>query len=232
MFEIAVRGRPPQDWADWFDGFTADVRRTPGGTITTLTGPIVDQAALHGVLATCRDLALSIVSVRELDADLRPLRSPDAHLANTPPGEYTSRHMTRRRRIRTVESHINSHRNQEEHDMNTLIDPAPDLRTDAVGVRRLKTLLAAAAALCAVAALAGIGLLLLDPASGSTTEGALGVTAAVAGLGVGALAIAAAIYAQSRNLWRFAAGWFRWAVMGLIVVAVVRSTLSAIGSIG
>lgn len=118
--------------------------------------------------------------------------------------------------------------------MNTLIHhPAPDLRTDAdeAGIRRLKSLLAAAAALCGVAALAGISLLLLDPAPGSTIEGTLGVTAAVTGLGTGALAIASVIYAQSRNLWRFAAGWLRWLVMGLVLIAIARSILSALGAI-
>ena len=81
MYEIAVRGCPPHDWADWFDGFSAVVRRTPHGTVTTFTGRIVDQAALHGVLATCRDLALSIISVHELGTDLSPV-----HPRNTPPG--------------------------------------------------------------------------------------------------------------------------------------------------
>jgi len=58
--EIRVKGQIDQHWSDWFDGLT--VTHTDQNE-TVLTGPIVDQAALHGLLAKLRDLGLPIVSV-------------------------------------------------------------------------------------------------------------------------------------------------------------------------
>lgn len=75
MYEITVAGRLPADWLDWFDGFEETRNTTPDGTVTVLTGPIVDQAALHGVLARLRDLALPLISVRRISTP-----------ANTPRG--------------------------------------------------------------------------------------------------------------------------------------------------
>lgn len=68
MYEICVTGRLPSDWPDWFDGFEITTGVGPGGPITLLVGPVVDQAALHGILARLRDLALPLVSVRQIDA--------------------------------------------------------------------------------------------------------------------------------------------------------------------
>jgi len=58
--EIRVKGQLDQHWSDWFDDLT--VTHTDQNE-TLLTGPIVDQAALHGLLAKLRDLRLPIVSV-------------------------------------------------------------------------------------------------------------------------------------------------------------------------
>ncbi len=59
-YEIRLSGRLDPRWSAWFDGLSV----TPGtdGT-TTLRGPVVDQAALHGVLQTLRDLGLPLISV-------------------------------------------------------------------------------------------------------------------------------------------------------------------------
>ena len=57
--EIRVKGQIDEHWSDWFDDLT--VTHT-GQNETVLTGPIVDQAALHGLLAKLRDLGLPIVS--------------------------------------------------------------------------------------------------------------------------------------------------------------------------
>ena len=63
LHEIRVEGHLDERWADWLQGlrFTHESDGT-----TTLTGPLADQAALHGVLNRIRDLALPIVSVRRV----------------------------------------------------------------------------------------------------------------------------------------------------------------------
>ena len=72
MHEIRVQGRLDDRWVDWLEGLA--LTREDDGT-TTLTGPLADQAALHGVLNTIRDLNLPIVSVRRVYPDAeRPSR--------------------------------------------------------------------------------------------------------------------------------------------------------------
>jgi hypothetical protein len=68
-YEIRLRGRLPARWAAWFDGMT--LTTTDDGT-TVLTGPVIDQAALHGVLQKVRDLGLPLISLTALDPDARP----------------------------------------------------------------------------------------------------------------------------------------------------------------
>ena len=72
IHEIRVQGRLDDRWADWLEGLT--LTQENDGT-TTLTGPLADQAALHGVLNTIRDLNLPIASVRRVSTDAeRPMR--------------------------------------------------------------------------------------------------------------------------------------------------------------
>jgi hypothetical protein len=59
-YEIRLAGRLDAHWAAWFDGLT--VSDESDGT-TVISGPIADQAALHGVLQRVRDLGLPLVSV-------------------------------------------------------------------------------------------------------------------------------------------------------------------------
>jgi len=59
IYEIRVRGRLGRDWADWFEGFSLREEKE----ITVLTGPIVDQSALFGIIATIRDLNIPLISV-------------------------------------------------------------------------------------------------------------------------------------------------------------------------
>ena len=59
-YEIRVEGQLPGGWSDWFGGL--DIRPDPDGS-SILSGPVADQAALHGVLAKIRDLNLKIISV-------------------------------------------------------------------------------------------------------------------------------------------------------------------------
>ena len=64
VYQIRVRGHLGRQWADRFGGLTV----TPEDTgDTLLTGPVVDQAALHGLLRRVRDLGLPLLSVMRLE---------------------------------------------------------------------------------------------------------------------------------------------------------------------
>jgi hypothetical protein len=65
LYEIRLDGHLDEHWSTWFDGMS--VSRADDGT-TTLRGLLVDQAALHGLLAKVRDLGAGLVSV-EVVAD-------------------------------------------------------------------------------------------------------------------------------------------------------------------
>jgi hypothetical protein len=70
-YEIRIMGHLDARWAAWFDGLT--VSHESDGT-TILSGPIADQAALHGVIQRVRDLGLPLVSVTQIGPD-RPVPS-------------------------------------------------------------------------------------------------------------------------------------------------------------
>ena len=59
-YEIRVEGELPHDWSSWFEGL--EIQCGPHGE-SILSGPLADQAALHGVLAKIRDLNLKLISV-------------------------------------------------------------------------------------------------------------------------------------------------------------------------
>lgn len=60
FYQITVKGHLDNRWANWFEGLT--ITREDNGE-TLLTGPVVDQAALHGLLRKVRDLGLPLLSV-------------------------------------------------------------------------------------------------------------------------------------------------------------------------
>lgn len=67
IYEIKVSGHLHGRWSLWFDG----LRISPGfqensDPITTITGAIVDQAALHGILATIRDINIPLLSINRI----------------------------------------------------------------------------------------------------------------------------------------------------------------------
>jgi hypothetical protein len=64
IYEIRVAGSLEPRWSEWFDGFAITL---VGENETLLVGPVVDQAALHGVLHKIRDLGLPLLAVRRLD---------------------------------------------------------------------------------------------------------------------------------------------------------------------
>ena len=67
-YEIRLRGHLETRWAAWFDGMTLSHERD-GSTV--LSGPVVDQAALHGLLQKVRDIGLPLVSVTYVEPTTR-----------------------------------------------------------------------------------------------------------------------------------------------------------------
>ncbi len=65
IYEIRVEGRLDANWSDWFDGMRVTPERGDA-RVTILTGAVVDQAALHGILTRIRDLNLVLISVSRL----------------------------------------------------------------------------------------------------------------------------------------------------------------------
>jgi hypothetical protein len=66
VYEIRFRGHLSAHRARVFEGL--EMVQGPGGE-TVLTGPVIDQAALHGILNRIRDLGVPLLSVRQLSAD-------------------------------------------------------------------------------------------------------------------------------------------------------------------
>ena len=61
IYEIRLKGHLGREWTDWFDGMAVDLS-DDGHTL--LTGPVPDQAALHGLLKKVRDLGLPLLAVQ------------------------------------------------------------------------------------------------------------------------------------------------------------------------
>lgn len=60
VYQIRLKGHLGRHWTDWFDGLTIALEDN-GETL--LTGPVADQAALHGLLKKVRDLGMPLISV-------------------------------------------------------------------------------------------------------------------------------------------------------------------------
>ena len=66
IYQIRIKGHLGREWTDWFGGLAITLEDN-GDTL--LTGPVVDQAALHGLLKKVRDLAMPLVSVIRVKPD-------------------------------------------------------------------------------------------------------------------------------------------------------------------
>ena len=64
-YRIKLKGHLDHNWSDWFEQMAICAR----GRETILTGPVADQAALHGLLIRIRDLNLTLLSVEQTDPD-------------------------------------------------------------------------------------------------------------------------------------------------------------------
>jgi hypothetical protein len=64
VYQIRIKGQLDPEWTDWFEGL-AVTRDEDGNTL--LTGSVIDQAALHGLLKKVRDLGLTLISVTPVE---------------------------------------------------------------------------------------------------------------------------------------------------------------------
>lgn len=65
-YEIRIKGHLDNRWIDWFEGLTITLEDN-GETL--LNGPVVDQAALHGLLRKVRDLGMPLISVKRTETN-------------------------------------------------------------------------------------------------------------------------------------------------------------------
>jgi hypothetical protein len=68
-YQIRINGHLGGQWTDWFEGLAITLDEN-GDTL--LTGPVTDQAALHGLLRKVRDLGMPLVSVSPVEPDIQP----------------------------------------------------------------------------------------------------------------------------------------------------------------
>jgi len=64
FYQIRIKGHLGVQWTDWFGGLTITLEDN-GDTL--LTGPVVDQAALHGLLKKVRELGMPLISINRVD---------------------------------------------------------------------------------------------------------------------------------------------------------------------
>ena len=63
VYQIKIKGHLVPQWTDWFEGLTITLEE---GGDTLLTGTVIDQAALHGLLKKVRDLGMPLLSVNSV----------------------------------------------------------------------------------------------------------------------------------------------------------------------
>ncbi|MBD1539051.1 hypothetical protein [Pseudarthrobacter sp. NKDBFgelt] len=64
QYQLRIRGHLDSSWTNWFEGMA--VTQENDGT-TSLSGPVLDQAALHGLLAKVRDIGATLIAVNLLE---------------------------------------------------------------------------------------------------------------------------------------------------------------------
>jgi len=79
-YEIRVKGHLTPRWSAWFDGLTVETDAADG--TTAIRGPVVDQAALHGLLQKLRDVGIPLLSLTQL-----PFNTPTEPTAHPIPKE-------------------------------------------------------------------------------------------------------------------------------------------------
>lgn len=71
VYQIRLRNHLSPDWTAWFEGLTITLEEE-GDTL--ITGPVTDQAALHGLLKKVRDLGMPLLSVNRVDSSPEHIR--------------------------------------------------------------------------------------------------------------------------------------------------------------
>jgi hypothetical protein len=66
VYQFRIKGHIGCQWTEWFGGLTITLEEN-GETL--LTGPVVDQAAMHGLLKKVRDLGLPLISVNRIEPE-------------------------------------------------------------------------------------------------------------------------------------------------------------------
>ncbi|MEI8133110.1 MAG: hypothetical protein WCG34_11805 [Leptolinea sp.] len=66
IYQIRIRGQLDAGWTDWFEGMT--ISQEDNG-FALLTGPVIDQSALHGLLKKIRDLGMPLLSVNRVGSE-------------------------------------------------------------------------------------------------------------------------------------------------------------------
>lgn len=72
IYQIRLKGHLGSQWREWFQGLKIELE-DDGSTV--LTGPVVDQAALHGLLKKVRDLGMPLISVVRVVSSQNPKNS-------------------------------------------------------------------------------------------------------------------------------------------------------------
>ncbi len=80
-YEIRVKGHLDQHWSAWFDGLTV-TNEANGDTV--LSGPVVDQAALHSLLIKIHNLNLTLISVLRIETDAISCNTAMTQTMNNP----------------------------------------------------------------------------------------------------------------------------------------------------
>ena len=65
VYQIKIDGHLRPQWTEWFEGLTITLE-TDGATL--LTGPVIDQAALYGLLKKVRDTGLTLIAVNQISS--------------------------------------------------------------------------------------------------------------------------------------------------------------------
>jgi hypothetical protein len=83
-YEIRLKGHLASRWAAWFDELS--LTNESDGT-TLIQGPVIDQAALHGLLQKVRDVGLPLISVTQVDTDQTDVPTPSLESSSITRGE-------------------------------------------------------------------------------------------------------------------------------------------------